>query len=155
MIRVKQEQLNLTLWGLRNTALARCQWTLDAWLLISCSISSDWTKQSLLINIWLPTSIPWMELMWVSSLDLGLLSVWGHSACLSWQGWSQRPRETHGAQECQRVRPLRRWGATCSHEKSVCAHELLSVWAKLVNVHYPSHTFRQDYPFYSLCSLCK
>lgn len=29
------------------------------------------------------------------------------------------------------------------------------VWAEFMNAHCPSHTFRQDYPFYSSCFLDK
>lgn len=46
---------------------------------------------------------------------------------------------------------LRRWAATCFHENSVCAHELLCVWTELMKVHCPTHTFRHDYGFYSSC----
>lgn len=102
------------------------------------------------------TPTPWAELMWVSSWELDHLSVWGHIGYVSWQGLEENlalgdltklmntkqsglsrgrlllfPREKY-------VRP---WIALCTGRASECA--------------LPSHTLRQDFHFYSSCSLCK
>lgn len=77
-------------------------------------------------------------------LRTGLLSLWEHFTCLSWQVCGQRlalPGDHRKLMNAKQA-PQEVGAATCSHEKSVCVRELLHVWAKLGNVCCPSHTFR-------------
>lgn len=181
---MKPAQVNQTLWGLRNTAVAWCEWTLNIWLLISCSPSNLlWLifgflhrfnrEKNVLVKMTISgpvtfinlcefmnwpslfhTSNLWMALMWVSSWELGLVSEWGHITCLSWQGWGQKAHPWRSYQLMNAKNPGPSGGGLLPvPTRKVCAHELLCVWAKLVNVRCPSHTLRQDFLLYSSYSL--